>query len=44
MRGVTTVHCEVARSVEEAYRELHLLETAAAEGVSFYSGILGREL
>jgi acyl transferase domain-containing protein/3-hydroxymyristoyl/3-hydroxydecanoyl-(acyl carrier protein) dehydratase len=39
--GVTTVHCDVARSVEAAYRELHLLETTAPAGVKFYSGATG---
>ena len=39
--GVTTVHCAVAHSVEAAYRELHLLETAAPAGVRFYSGATG---
>lgn len=42
LHGVTTVHCEVARVVEDAYRELHLLETTPPEGVRFYSGCWGR--
>ncbi|NVB40740.1 acyltransferase domain-containing protein [Pseudenhygromyxa sp. WMMC2535] len=42
LRGVTTVHCEVVREVEAAYRELHLLPTEAPEGVRFYSGAWGR--
>lgn len=41
--GVTTVHCEVATEIEDAYRELHLMETNAPEGVGFYSGILGEK-
>jgi acyl transferase domain-containing protein/3-hydroxymyristoyl/3-hydroxydecanoyl-(acyl carrier protein) dehydratase len=42
LRGITTVHCEVARRVEQAYRELHLLDTRAPADVRFYSGNLGR--
>ncbi|MCK6482158.1 MAG: acyltransferase domain-containing protein, partial [Planctomycetes bacterium] len=38
VRGVTTVHCEVVREVEGAYRDLHLMETAPPPGVRFYSG------
>lgn len=41
IEGITTVHCEVARQVEQAYRELHLLETTPPPGVRFYSGIRG---
>ncbi|HLB30268.1 MAG TPA: type I polyketide synthase, partial [Gammaproteobacteria bacterium] len=40
--GVTSVHCEVARSVAGEYRDLHLFPTAPPAGVRFYSGILGR--
>ncbi|MBV8559117.1 MAG: acyltransferase domain-containing protein, partial [Planctomycetaceae bacterium] len=39
---VSTVHCEVARQVEEAYRALHLLETTPPPGVRFYSGATAR--
>jgi len=42
IRGVTTVHCAVARPVEEAYRDLHLLPTTPPPGVSFYSGAWGK--
>ena len=42
LRLVSTVHCEVARQVEEAYRALHLLETTSPPGVRFYSGAMGR--
>jgi acyl transferase domain-containing protein/3-hydroxymyristoyl/3-hydroxydecanoyl-(acyl carrier protein) dehydratase len=42
LTGVTTVHCEVARPVAEAYRALHLLPTDPPENVRFYSGALGR--
>ncbi len=42
IEGVTTVHCEVANVVYEAYRNLHLFETNPPENVSFYSGVLGR--
>jgi len=38
LQGVTTVHCPVVREVGSAYRDLHLLPTAAVEGVRFYSG------
>ncbi|MBI5209964.1 MAG: type I polyketide synthase [Elusimicrobia bacterium] len=40
--GVTTVHCKVAREVEEAYLELHKLPTSAPGRVRFYSGAWGR--
>lgn len=40
--GVTTVHCEVARSVEAEYRALHELPTTPPPGVRFYSGAWGR--
>ncbi|MBT7950483.1 MAG: hypothetical protein HN764_02555 [Gammaproteobacteria bacterium] len=39
LEGVTSVHCEVVKPVEEAYRELHLFETSPPEDVAFYSGI-----
>ena len=41
--GVVTVHCDVARGMKKAYRELHLLEVASPlpEGVEFYSSALG---
>ncbi len=39
--GVTTVHCDVARQVEAAYRDLHLFETTPPAGVRFYSGARG---
>ena len=41
LHGVTTVHCEVARAVEESYRELHVLETDTRVPVRFYSGEAG---
>tara|TARA_Y100001933_G_scaffold265282_1_gene339933 strand:- start:103798 stop:110121 length:6324 start_codon:yes stop_codon:yes gene_type:complete len=40
--GVTTVHCEVAHGIRDAYRELHLLPTDAARNITFYSGIAGK--
>ena len=40
--GVSTVHCPIVRSVENAYRELHLLATTPPEGVRFYSTALAR--
>ncbi|TAJ91585.1 MAG: type I polyketide synthase [Gammaproteobacteria bacterium] len=42
VEGVTSVHCEVARSVAKEYRDLHLFPTTPPAGVRFYSGILGR--
>ena len=41
LSGVTTVHCEVAKPVEKAYRDLHIFETTPTEEVTFYSGIRG---
>ncbi len=41
LRGVTTVHCEVAEPVAKAYRDLHLFPVTVPEGISFYSGALG---
>ena len=42
LEGVSTVHCELLRPVERAYRELHLFETRAPAGIAFYSGGWGR--
>ncbi|MHC5018820.1 MAG: beta-ketoacyl synthase N-terminal-like domain-containing protein [Planctomycetota bacterium] len=42
LSGVTTVHCEVVREAERAYRELHLLPTTPPPGVRFYSGSWAR--
>jgi acyl transferase domain-containing protein/3-hydroxymyristoyl/3-hydroxydecanoyl-(acyl carrier protein) dehydratase len=42
LSGVSTVHCEVVRHVETAYRELHRLPTVPPPGVRFYSAALGR--
>ncbi len=42
LQGVTTVHCDVVRGVQEAYHALHVLPTQAPEGVRFYSGAWGR--
>jgi PfaB family protein len=39
---ITTVHCELAKPVQQAYRDLHLYPTNPPSGVRFYSGILGR--
>ncbi len=41
LSGVTTVHCEVAKPVAEAYRNLHIFETTPPADVAFYSGIRG---
>ncbi len=42
LTGVSTVHCELLQPVAKAYRELHLFETTAPEGISFFSGSTGR--
>ena len=39
---VSTVHCEIGRTVETDYRALHDLETTAPAGIEFYSGAWGR--
>lgn len=39
--GVTTVHCEAARPVSQAYHDLHLFETHPPAGLRFYSGARG---
>ena len=39
---VSTVHCEIGRSVQADYRALHDLETTAPVGIDFYSGAWGR--
>ncbi|MEQ8937962.1 MAG: acyltransferase domain-containing protein, partial [Gammaproteobacteria bacterium] len=36
LSGVTTVHCEVAKPVQQSYRDLHIFETRPPEGVTFY--------
>ena len=41
LQGVTTVHCEVAREVANAYRDLHLFTTQASPEMAFYSGATG---
>ncbi len=40
--GVSTVHCELLKPVETAYRDLHTFDTVAPAGVRFYSGGWGR--
>lgn len=42
LKGVSTVHCELAHPVRTAYRELHLFDTTPPAGVEFYSCGLGR--
>ena len=37
LAGASTVHCAVARPVEDAYRQIHLLPTTPVDGVRFYS-------
>uniref|UniRef100_UPI003D81A638 beta-ketoacyl synthase N-terminal-like domain-containing protein n=1 Tax=Trichloromonas sp. TaxID=3069249 RepID=UPI003D81A638 len=41
LRGVTTVHCEVADRVAQPYRELHRFPTTPPEDIRFYSCALG---
>jgi len=41
LKGVTTVHCEVARQVATPYRDLHMFNTTVPAGVSYYSGAAG---
>ena len=41
LQGVTTVHCEVAREVANAYRDLHLFSTQVSPDITFYSGAAG---
>jgi len=41
LRGVTTVHCEVAEPVKKAYRDLHLFPVTVPQGITFYSCHLG---
>jgi acyl transferase domain-containing protein/3-hydroxymyristoyl/3-hydroxydecanoyl-(acyl carrier protein) dehydratase len=43
LEGVSTVHCELLRPFEQAYRELHLFPTTTPAGVRFFSGGWGRE-
>lgn len=42
LSGVSTVHCELARPIEAAYRALHLLPTEPVPGVDFYSAAWSR--
>lgn len=42
LRGVTTVHCDVARPVAQPYHDLHLFPTTPPAGVTFYSGAWGK--
>ncbi len=37
LNGAATVHCDVFKEAEAAYRNLHLLETTPPNGVRFYS-------
>lgn len=42
LQGVSTVHCELAHPVRQAYRDLHRLDTTPPPGVEFYSSAWGR--
>ena len=42
LRGVTTVHCEVAKPVAKAYRDLHVFPVTAPDNITFYSCALGK--
>jgi len=41
LQGVTTVHCEVAREVANAYHDLHLFTTQPSPAMTYYSGAAG---
>jgi len=42
LQGISTVHCELAHPVRQAYRELHRFEATPPPGVEFYSCAWGR--
>jgi acyl transferase domain-containing protein/3-hydroxymyristoyl/3-hydroxydecanoyl-(acyl carrier protein) dehydratase len=42
LKGITAVHCDVARPVAAAYRELHRRPTEASRDLRFYSGASGQ--
>ncbi len=42
LQGVSTVHCELARPVRMAYRELHCFDTTPPADLEFYSCARGR--
>ena len=42
LAGVTLAHCEAGRPVEDAYRELHTLPSAAISGLQIFSGAWAR--
>jgi len=42
LQGVVTVHCDAARPVAEAYRQLHRFPTAAVPGLAVYSCSWGK--
>ncbi|MFC1813812.1 beta-ketoacyl synthase N-terminal-like domain-containing protein [Thermodesulfobacteriota bacterium] len=42
LEGVVTVHCDAARPVADAYKNLHIFPTAPPKGIRFYSCALGR--
>ncbi|MDD2310206.1 MAG: beta-ketoacyl synthase N-terminal-like domain-containing protein [Desulfuromonadaceae bacterium] len=41
LRGVTTVHCEVAQQVAVPYHNLHIFPTERPDGITYYSGVKG---
>ena len=41
LKGIPTVHCEVATEVADEYRDLHVLHTRPPEGIRIYSGAWG---
>lgn len=43
LQGVTTVHCEVAKAVADAYRTLHLFDVQPPRDLDFYSCALGKK-
>ena len=42
LEGVTTVHCDIVKEVEQEYRDLHLFNTTPPQGVQFFSGAWGK--
>ncbi|MDD2582868.1 MAG: type I polyketide synthase, partial [Desulfuromonadaceae bacterium] len=41
LKGVTTVHCEVAEQVAVPYHDLHLFPTKQPAGITYYSDVKG---
>ncbi len=41
IEGVSTVHCDLLKPVQKAYREMHLFDTEVPSGIRFFSTALG---